>query len=1188
MEETARKNFVHLHLHSEYSLLDGACRIPGIVARAKELGQPAAAVTDHGVMYGVIDFYKAARKEGIRPIIGCEVYTAARTRHDRLHHLYSNHGHLVLLCKDIEGYHNLAKMVSDAWTDGFYGKPRVDAELLEKYHKGLIALSACLSGEIPRRLLAGDYDGAKEKAEWYRSLFGKDFYLELQDHGLKEQKMILPGLRRLSRETGIPPVVTNDAHYLRREDAGLQKILMCIQMNKTVDDPNAPGFGSEEFYMKSSEEMRALFPDCPEAADNTLAIAEQCNVEFTFGRTILPHFDIPGEKEGRPADHETYFRTMCEEGLRRRYGENLTDEIRRRLDYELGIIGRMGYVDYYLIVHDFIRYAKSVGIPVGPGRGSGAGSLAAYAIGITGIDPIRYNLLFERFLNPERISMPDFDIDFCYERRQEVIDYVVRKYGADHVSQIITFGTMAARAAIRDVGRALGIPYADVDRVAKLVPSELNMTIGKALEQSPELTAAYTGEPTIHRLIDSARGLEGMPRHASTHAAGVVITRDPVSSYVPLQKNDESVVTQFTMGTLEELGLLKMDFLGLRNLTVIRYAQNMIREKYDPDFDIDHIDMADPAVYEMLSSGKTQGVFQFESGGMRQVLVNLRPESIEDLIAVISLYRPGPMESIPRYIENRHHPERVTYRHPLLKSILEVTYGCIVYQEQVMEIVRKLAGYSYGRADLVRRAMAKKKAEVMAQERQNFVRGKQNPDGTFECVGAVRNGVDEKTANGIFDEMVSFASYAFNKSHAAAYAVVAYQTAYLKCRYPKEYLAALLTSVLDNADKVSEYIAECVRLRIGILPPDINESVEGFTVSGSNIRFGLLAVKNLGRGFIRDLVKERESGPFRSFTDFCKRMLRHELNKRMLESLIKCGAFDSFGYKRRQLLQGFEGILSQLEQQRRANLEGQINLFAAAGAAPAPRPDQDAAQEEGLPDVEEFPRRELLNQEKEVIGFYLTGHPLAEYRGYIRSAGLPSIREILAGQESGRTRDGERITLLGIVQAKQVKITKSDSAMAFVTLDDGSGTIEAVVFPRVLEAAREILNVDAVVQVRGRVSVREEEAQKILCDEVSLPPTGSRPDGEGRAEPPAAKEAGGGHPSAHRGLYIRVPGLHTPEYEKAENLASIFDGDFPLFVYFQDTRKYARAPRRLWVSVNDVLLGQLREVLGGQNVVLKN
>ena len=1168
--------FVHLHLHSEYSLLDGACRIRDIARRARELGQDAVAVTDHGVMYGAVDFYKDAIRQGVRPIIGCEVYTAARTRHDRLYHPDSEHGHLVLLCRDNTGYHNLIQLVSQAWIDGFYGKPRVDWEILGRYHEGLIALSACLSGDVSRRLLAGDYAGARAVALRYDALYGRGYYyLELQDHGLPEQKKINPQIVRLSRETGIPLVATNDAHYLKKEDAPLQRVLLCIQLNRTLDDPGKVGFPTDEFYMKSEEEMRALFPDVPEACDNTVRIAEMCHVEFQFGKTILPHFEVPDGK-----DHAQYLRDMAVEGLRKHYGPHPDKSVLDRLDYELSVIGSMGYVDYYLIVYDFIRYARSVDIPVGPGRGSGAGSLVAYCVGITSIDPIRYHLLFERFLNPERVSMPDFDVDFDYERRQEVIDYVVRKYGSDHVAQIITFGTLAARAAIRDVGRVMNFSYADVDRVAKLVPMEPGMTIDRALSMSAGLKNLYDTDPRLQKLVDTARGLEGMPRHASTHAAGVVITRDPVDSYVPLQKNDESIVTQFTMTNLEELGLLKMDFLGLRNLTVIRDAGDMVRARHDPAFRIEGISLADGEVYAMLTAGRTEGVFQFESPGMRQVLMNLRPENMEDLIAVISLYRPGPMESIPKYIENRHHPEKVRYRTPLLKGILDVTYGCIVYQEQVMEIVRKLAGYSYGRADLVRRAMAKKKTAVMQQEREHFIHGLKRPDGSFECVGAVRNGVDEQTADAIFDEMASFASYAFNKSHAAAYALLAYQTAFLKCHYPREYFAALLTSVLDNADKLAEYIGECNRLHIRVLPPDINESGEGFTVSGESIRFSLTAVKNLGRGFIRELVDaRRKSGPFRSFLDFTTRMLGCDLNRRMLESLIKCGAFDSMGYTRRRLLLGFEAVLAHAENQAKANLSGQINLF----GGPAGESTDESAL---LPDQAEFSQKELLAREKEVLGFYISAHPLARYRDFIRRAGFPSVREVLSGAQETKYKDGSRVTVMGIVQSRQVKATKNDSTMAFVTLDDGSGSIEVVVFPRALAQYTALLVPDSVVIVEGRVSVREEEAVKLLCNSARVPDDQPSPAGEATGAPKRETAAKGGGGRGRPGLFIRVSSRQDPRLDHAIRVIRVFDGEFPLYVYFEDTRQWMMAPRSLWVSMNDVLRRELSDILGEDNVVV--
>ena len=852
MAEKAR-NFTHLHLHTEYSLLDGACRIEGLMQRVKALGQTAVAITDHGVMYGCVDFYKAAKKAGVKPIIGCEVYVATRTRFDKVNRIDGSN-HLVLLCKNETGYKNLIKMVSAGFTEGFYNKPRVDHELLEEYHEGLICLSACLAGEIPQALLAGDYEKAKNLARYYEDLFGKgNYYIEIQDHGLDEQRTVLPLLVRLSRETGIPLVATNDAHYLEKEDSRMQHILICIQTNKTVNDDDVLEFGTDEFYVKSTDEMYELFSAWPEACENTSRIAEMCSFDFEFGVTKLPYFVAP---DGM--DNKEYFVKLCRDGLLRRYGADVPEDIRARLDYEISIIDRMGYINYYLIVFDFINYAKSQGIPVGPGRGSGAGSLAAYCVGITNIDPIKYNLLFERFLNPERVSMPDFDIDFCYERRQEVIDYVIRKYGADHVAQIVTFGTMAARAAIRDVGRVLDMPYGTVDGIAKLVPMEPKMTLTKALSIARELKARYDADPQVKELIDMSLKLEGMPRHASTHAAGVVITREAADEYVPLATNDGNPVTQFTMTTIEELGLLKMDFLGLRTLTVIDDAEKMIRKR-EPGFSMDAVPYDDQRVYAMLNAGETEGVFQMESGGMTQAVMGLQSKSLEDIIAIISLYRPGPMESIPTYIANRHNPGNVKYKTPQLEHILDVTNGCIVYQEQVMQICRELAGFSYGQADLVRRAMSKKKHDVMEKERQHFVHGNTEPG--HECAGCVANGISEAVANAIFDDMSSFASYAFNKAHAAAYAVVAYQTAYLKRHYPREFMAALLTSVLDNTGKVIEYTAECQRMGIRVLPPDINASDAGFTVEGKDIRFGLLALKNVGRNLIATVVRERSGTP---------------------------------------------------------------------------------------------------------------------------------------------------------------------------------------------------------------------------------------------------------------------------------------------------------------------------------------
>ena len=1158
------ENFAHLHVHTEYSLLDGACRIPALVARAKELGQQSLAITDHGVMYGVIDFYKECKKQGIRPVIGCEVYVAPRTRFDKVHRIDTSPYHLVLLCKNAAGYQNLIAMVSKASIEGFYSKPRVDLELLRTYHEGLICLSACLAGQIPRRLLERDYDAAKETALLYRDIFGpENYYLEVQDHGILEQKQILPDLYRLSEETGIPLVATNDVHYIRQEDHRAQSILVCIQTNHTVNDKSDMEFQTQEFYLKSRAEMEALFADHPEALDNTVKIAEQCQLDFTFGVTKLPFYKAPTDE-----DNVTYFKRMCYEGMVRHYGEHPQKQIRDRLEYELGVIIQMGYVDYYLIVYDFIHYAKTHDIPVGPGRGSGAGSLCAYCIGITGIDPIRYNLLFERFLNPERVSMPDFDIDFCYEKRQQVIDYVVAKYGADHVAQIITFGTMAARGAIRDVGRAMAVPYAQVDAVAKLVPNELHMTLDKALTASKDLKQQYDTDSTIHELIDMARKLEGMPRHASTHAAGVVITRDPVDTYVPVQKNEEAILTQFPMTTLEELGLLKMDFLGLRTLTVISDAEKMIR-RYQPDFSISQIPPDDEKVFQMLSAGLTEGVFQFESGGMRNVLVGLRPESIEDLIAVISLYRPGPMDSIPKYIENRHHPEKVTYKHPKLTSILDVTYGCIVYQEQVMQICRELAGFSYGRADLVRRAMSKKKADVMQQERQNFIYGLYDEDGTCQVKGCVHNGVSEEIASDIFNEMSSFASYAFNKSHAAAYAVVAYQTAYLKCHYPKEFMAALLTSVLDSTSKVTSYIEECARLKIPVLPPDIAQSGMGFTVSDEGIRFGLLAIKNLGRSVIADVIREREAAPFQNFNDFCERMHGRDLNRRAMESLIKCGAFDRMNPNRRQLLAGYEAISSSLDAVKQKNLDGQLGFFDTMAGT--------AREEYVFPDVEDFPFMERLNLEKEVTGMYLSGHPLGEYADLIPKLGTAKISHVALEEY-----DNKQVDILCIVSARQSKATRSGDTMAFLTVEDTTGAMEVLVFPKILQRYGQLLTVGSVVVLSGRISVREEEDAKLLCEKaVTIQDRLAW-----RSGSPVRKPNAGAGSGKRPGLYLRIPSRQGKEMEKAQNLLEIFEGTTPVYVFFQDTQKVGLAPRSMWVFPNDVLLGQLTEILGEGNVKL--
>lgn len=1156
-------DFVHLHLHTEYSLLDGACRIEKLMDAAEKLGQKSIAITDHGVMYGAVDFYKAAKKHGIKPIIGCEVYVAARGMDDKVHALDSEHNHLILLCKNETGYKNLIYMVSEAWTRGFYGKPRIDHELLKEHSDGLIAMSACLAGEIPRALVRGDYESAKKTAQWYKDVFGEDYYIELQDHGIADQKRIMPQLLKLSSELNIPVAATNDTHYIEREDSKVQEVLICIQTNHVVGEATGLEFESDEFYLKSGDEMAELFSYVPEAIENTVKIAEKCNLEFEFGKTKLPHFDVP---EGQ--SHFDYFKNMCLEGFNRLYGENAPKEYRERLDYELGVINQMGYVDYYLIVRDFIAFAKSKDIPVGPGRGSGAGSIAAYCVGITGIDPMKYDLLFERFLNPERVSMPDFDIDFCYERRSEVIDYVIEKYGADHVAQIVTFGTMAARAAVRDVGRALGFSYGAVDSVAKLIPMRLNMTIEKAMKITPELKERYEKEDEVKRLLDMALKVEGMPRHASTHAAGVVITHNPVYTYVPLAKNDESVVTQFTMTTLEELGLLKMDFLGLRTLTVIHHAQEMIRKK-EPEFDIEKIDLEDKETFAMFSRGQTEGVFQFESDGMKNVLMGLCPERVEDLIAVTSLYRPGPVDSIPTYIRNKKNPDKIVYKTPLLKNILSVTYGCMVYQEQVMQIFRTLAGYSYGRADIVRRAMAKKKHDVMEKERNNFIYGLVNEDGTVECEGCVKRGVDEKTANEIFDEMISFASYAFNKSHAAAYAVVAYRTAYLKCHYPAEFMAALLTSILDNSGKVAEYTAECARLSIKVMPPDVNESVESFGVTDKGIAFGLLAVKNLGRGLISRIVEERESGgKYTSFYSFCKRIYGKDFNRRAVESLIKCGALDSLGANRRQMLSALPMVMDDLEYNKRKNIDGQIGLFDVS-----PDLGEDTGPE--LPNVSEMPYMELLQMEKETTGLYLSGHPMRDYEALGESIGSAKSTQLIEASEMGvsKYKDGSRVLFLGMIASVTKKTTKRGDAMAFINLEDVYGTVEAVIFPTVLAAAAGVISENAVVVAEGRLSLREDEEPKIICDSLKRAEEYKMVSSENQNSPQKKRK---------RGLFLRFSSEKSPKFKKAVNLIEIFEGMTPVYYYFSDTEEYRYS--KLLTQINEPLIEELERLLGSENV----
>lgn len=1175
--------FTHLHLHTEYSLLDGACRISRLARDAKEKGMTSLAITDHGVMYGVIDFYRACKKEGIKPVIGCEVYVAPHSRFDKTSS-YERYYHMVLLCENNTGYQNLIKLVSLGFTEGFYSKPRIDDELLEKYNEGLICLSACLAGEIPQKLLENDYNSAKEKAVYYSNLFGRDnFFIELQDHGIEEQRRINPDLIRIANEIGVGLVVTNDCHYIEKEDHNIHNILLCIQTNRTINDNDRMEFKTDEFYLKTEEEMRQLFPDIPQAYDNTQLIADRCNVEFEFGVRKLPRFDVPNNE-----DHLEYFRRNCYRGLYKHYGENPDKSLIDRLEYEIGVISSMGFVDYYLIVNDFVQYAKTNGIPVGPGRGSGAGSLCAYCIGITAIDPIKYNLLFERFLNPERVSMPDFDIDFCKDRRGEVIDYVVRKYGEDHVAQIVSFGTMAARGAIRDVGRALAIPYATVDVIAKLVPMELNITIEKALKVSNELKKRYSEDEQTKRLLDIAMSIEGMPRHATMHAAGVVITDKPVYEYVPLSKNDDNVVTQFTMTTLEELGLLKMDFLGLRNLTVIEDAERIIRKNH-PEYSPDDVKEDDKKVFDMISKGYTEGVFQFESQGMRNVITQLKPDGIEDLVAVISLYRPGPMDSIPTYIDCRHNPSHIRYKHPLLKDILSLTYGCIVYQEQVMQIFRTLAGYSLGRADIVRRAMSKKKHTVMEQERKIFIYGLVDENGKILVDGCVRRGVDEKTANSIYDEIESFASYAFNKSHAAAYATVSYKTAWLKCYYPQEYMAALLSSVLDNQNKMAVYIAECQRMGIRVLPPNVNDSNHGFTVSGKNIRYGMLAIKNLGRQFIDKIIQERINKPYDSFYDFCKRLYGRNMNSRAIESLIKCGAFDGLGANRRQLLAVSKTVLDDLEYESRHNSGGQMSFFDLGTE------EERISAKPQLQPLEEFSREELLHMEKEIAGMYLSGHPMDDYTKFATLSKADRIGDIL-NNDGNLYFDGKKVTIVCIISKIKTQLTKNNKMMAFATVEDRYGSLEVVVFPNVYEKYGMFLNEDNAVILRGSLNFKENEEPKILCDTVDK----ARSDDE-CAEVSAANYSTNSsvqnnvvyrqrnnndkiNPSA---LYIKIDDLNTDQYFRAKRVLDIFEGNTPVIFYLANSKRQVKAPSSMWVSLNDVMIKELKYQLGEGNVVTK-
>ncbi len=1156
-------DFVHLHIHSEFSLLDGANRIKDLPVRAKELGMKAMAITDHGVMYGVIDFYKACKKEGIKPIIGAEVYVASRTRFDK-EPQDKRYYHLILLAKNNKGYQNLSKLVSLGFTEGYYYKPRIDLEILEKYHEGIICLSACLAGAVSQAILNGDIEKAEEVAKWHKNVFGEDYYLEIQNNGVKEQVMVNQKIIQIARRLDIPIVATNDAHYLKKEDAYNHEVLLCIQTGKRITDEDRMRFETDELYVKSPEEMSEYFKNFPDAIENTVKIAEKCNVEFDFGHTILPNYDVPKEFN----THYDYFKKLCDDGIKKRYGENPSQEILDRAEYELKIISQMGYVDYYLIVWDYINYAKSVGIPVGPGRGSGAGSILAYAIGITDIDPMKYSLLFERFLNPERISMPDFDVDFCYERRGEVIDYVERKYGKDHVSQIITFGTMSARMVIRDVGRALDMPYAECDKLAKMIPNELHITIDKALEQNKELRDLYEQDEDIGKMLDIARALEGMPRQASTHACGVVITKEPVDTYVPLYVRDGQISTQFIMTTLEELGLLKMDFLGLRTLTVIQDAINLVKENRGIDVEFDK-DMGDANVYKLWQNGESIGIFQFESQGMTNFMKELKPDCLEDIIAGVSLYRPGPMDQIPRYIKNKKNPENAEYTHPSLIPILNVTYGCMVYQEQVMQIVRDLAGYSLGRADLVRRAMGKKKLDVMAKEREYFIHGQTDEEGNVIIKGCVRNGIDEASANKIFDEMAEFAKYAFNKSHAAAYAVVSYRTAYLKAYYPEEFMAATLNSFLGNLDKIPMYIDECKRLKIDILKPDINKSYTKFTVDNGKIRFGLGSIKNVGISAVNAIVKEREeNGLYESFTDFCERMKNEAVNKKCIESLIRAGAFDEFEQTRSTLLASFESILDTIQETERKSFAGQVTMFDLA------MPEENIKELQYSFNVQkEFSEKDLLSMEKEMLGIYISGHPLEKLREQIeRETNVNSLKlKELANLQStvldegefiarkNEYKDGQFVKYAGIITSVKKKYTKNNTIMAFVTVEDLYGTVEIIVFENCYQDSSKYLVEESIVMVEGRLSIREDDEPKIVARTI-------KPFGDNKK----------------RILTIDINGMEEQEKDRLRGIIRYFCGDrnnTPVQIMEDGDLKPCGA-----IYLTDEILKEIEEAIGKERI----
>lgn len=1141
--------FTHLHVHTEYSLLDGSSKIKEITSRAKELGMKSLAITDHGVMYGVIDFYKAAREVGIKPILGCEVYVAPGSRFDKQPgESESRYYHLVLLAENNTGYKNLMKIVSRGFTEGFYYKPRVDYEVLEQFHEGIIALSACLAGEVQRYLARGMYEAGCEAAKRYEGIFGKgNFFLELQDHGIPEQKYVNPQLIRMSQELGIDLVCTNDVHYTYAQDADAHDILLCIQTGKKVTDENRMRYDGGQYYLKSPEEMAELFPYAPQALENTCKIAERCNVEIEFGVTKVPHFEVP-----QGFDSWTYLNHLCNEGMKRRYPD-ADEEKKKRLEYELSVIHKMGYVDYFLIVWDYINYAKTHGIAVGPGRGSAAGSIVSYCLGITDIDPIKYSLIFERFLNPERVSMPDIDVDFCYERRQEVIDYVVEKYGKDCVVQIVTFGTMAARAVIKDVGRVLDLPYAMVDNIAKMVPREIGITIDKAIQENPDLRNAYENDAQVHDLIDKSKRLEGLPRHASMHAAGVLISQKAVDEYVPVATGaDGAVVAQFVMTTLEELGLLKMDFLGLRTLTVIQDAEKLARKK-NPEFSIDNINYEDKNVYDMISTGKCEGIFQLESAGMKNFMKELKPQSIEDLIAGISLYRPGPMDFIPQYIKGKNNPGDITYDCPMLEPILKPTYGCIVYQEQVMQIVRDLAGYSLGRSDLVRRAMSKKKTSVMEKERQNFIYG--NPEENVP--GCISNGIDEKTANKIYGDMIDFAKYAFNKSHAACYAVVAYQTAYLKTYYPVEFMAALMTSVVDNTDKVAGYIYACRQMNIQMLPPDVNTSDMEFSVEDNAIRFGLSAVKSLGRPTIKAIIDERNKSRFTSMQDFISRLYT-DLNKRTLENLIKSGAFDTFGNNRRQMMSVYARMLDNEAKQGKDAISGQMSLFDLVDES------EKSQFEIKMPDVSEYTKEDILAFEKEVLGVYVSGHPLDEYAAMWKKHISAMSTDFEIDDETGepKVKVDSKATIGGMIMAKSVKPTKTGQLMAYLTIEDLVGTVEVIVFPRTFSTYRNIIEGTDKLFITGRVNANADENAKLICE--SVVPFEDVP----------------------RKLWIRF--ASEEEYlKKAADLAEELkysDGKDSIIIYCTKENKRIVLPQSRNIRITPDILASLRAQYGIKNV----